>query len=224
MKGLNQEVSVSMYKEHLYRQFARIGKCLSSDKRLELLHLLSQGPKSVEKLAQATGMSMANVSRHLQILLDANMVKFNKKGTYVIYTLANSEIEDFLNSLWRISETQLADVARIKNEFMNQCGDLQTLSMDEVLTKLSQGSIILLDVRPADEFENAHIPGAISVPLDELHSYLQSLPKDVQVAAYCRGPYCVSAAEAVKLLQREGYTAFWIEEGVYEWREYITQR
>src|SRR5690606_20709109 len=130
-----------MYKEHLYRQFARIGKCLSSDKRLELLHLLSQGPKSVEKLAQATGMSMANVSRHLQILLYANMVKFNKKGTYVIYTLANSEIEDFLNSLWRISETQLADVARIKNEFMNQCGDLQTLSMDEVLTKLSQGSI-----------------------------------------------------------------------------------
>ena len=200
-----------------------VGKCLSSDKRLELMNLLSQGPKSVEKLAHATGMSIANVSRHLQVLLDANLVKFSKKGTFVIYTLATPDIEGFLTSLWRISELQLADVTRIKNEFMGQRGDTQTLSLSEVLSKMEEGSIILLDVRPADEFEAAHIPGAVSVPMEELHHYLRTLPKDVQIAAYCRGPFCVFATDAVNVMQLEGFTAFRLEEGVFEWREYQAQ-
>jgi len=217
---MNQELPVRAFNDDLYRQFARIGKCLSSDKRLELLHLLSQGSKSVEKLAQATEMNIANVSRHLQILLDANLVKFSKKGTYVIYSLASSEIEGFLNSLWRISETQLADIARIKHEFLSQSGEFQTLTMAEVLSKMEKGSIILLDVRPADEYETDHIPGAISVPMEELHHYLQTLPGGIQIAAYCRGPHCVLSAEAVQIMRTEGFTAFRVEEGVYEWREY----
>ncbi|GAA3400636.1 ArsR/SmtB family transcription factor [Paenibacillus hodogayensis] len=217
---MNQEHPARAFKDDLYRQFARIGKCLSSDKRLELMHLLSQGPKSVEKMAEATGMSVANVSRHLQILHDANLVKFNKKGTYVIYSLASPYIESFLNSLWRVSEMQLGDIARIKTDFSGQCDDLQTLSLTEVLSKMDAGSIILLDVRPADEFEAAHIPGAISVPMEELHDYLQSLPKETRIAAYCRGPYCVFSAEAVKKMQDEGFTAFRMKEGVYEWREH----
>ncbi|RKN78271.1 ArsR family transcriptional regulator [Paenibacillus ginsengarvi] len=220
---MSQKLPIRAFKDDLYRQFARIGKCLSSDKRLELLHLLSQGPKSVEKMAEVTGMSVANVSRHLQILLDANLVKFNKKGTYVIYTLASLDIEAFLNSLWRISELQLGDVVRIKTDFMSRFADLQTLSLNEVLGKMEEGSMILLDVRPSDEFEAEHIPGAISVPMGDLHHYLQSLPKGTQIAAYCRGPYCVFAAEAVQQMQQEGFTAFVMEEGVYEWREYQAQ-
>nr|AGS50314.1 hypothetical protein [uncultured bacterium Ele45G2]AIF26564.1 putative ArsS family transcriptional regulator [uncultured bacterium fosmid pJB45G2] len=212
------------YKEELFRQFARIGKCLSSDKRLELLHLLSQGPKSVERLAQATDMSVANVSRHLQILLDANLVKFSKKGTYVIYTLASSDICGFLTSLWRICESQLADIARIKTAFINQFENLESLSLNEVLSRMEEGSIILLDVRPAEEYEADHIPGAISVPMEELHRYLQGLPKEIQIAAYCRGPYCVYSAQAVDEMRREGFTAFRLEEGVYEWQEYQAQR
>ncbi|EFM12268.1 transcriptional regulator, ArsR family [Paenibacillus curdlanolyticus YK9] len=207
-------------KDDLYRQFARIGKCLSSDKRLELLHLLSQGPKSVEKLAQNTEMSVANVSRHLQVLLDANLVRFSKKGTYVFYSLATPDIEGFLTSLWRISEMQLGDVMRIKSEFMSASADTHTLSLRDVLSKMEAGSIILLDVRPTDEYEAAHIPGAISVPLEDLDRYLRNLPKDVEIAAYCRGPYCVSSAEAVAVMQQQGYTAFRMEEGVVEWREY----
>jgi len=220
---MTQKLPMREFKDDLYRQFARVGKCLSSDKRLELMHLLSQGPKSVEKMAESTGMSVANVSRHLQILLDANLVKFSKKGTYVIYTLAGPEIDGFLNSLWRISETQLGDVTRIKNDFMGQYDDLQTLSLSEVLSKMEQGTIMLLDVRPADEFEAGHIPGAISVPMEDLRQFLQSLPKGAQIAAYCRGPYCVFSADAVQKMQEEGFTAFRMEEGVYEWRAYQAQ-
>ncbi|OBZ14722.1 ArsR family transcriptional regulator [Bacillus sp. FJAT-27264] len=216
---MTPEPSARVFKDELYGQFARIGKCLSSDKRLELLHLLSQGPKSVEKLARGTEMSVANVSRHLQVLLDARLVKFSKQGTYVIYTLANPEILDFLNSLWRLSESQLAEISRIKLNFMNNFEEIQTLSLNEVLNKVEDGSIILLDVRPAEEFDAGHIPGAISVPMEELDTYLQGLPKDTRIAAYCRGPYCIFSTQAVEKMQQEGFTAFRMEEGVYEWEQ-----
>ncbi|MFF2907215.1 ArsR/SmtB family transcription factor [Paenibacillus sp. NPDC057934] len=216
---MTSEPSARAFKDELYGQFARIGKCLSSDKRLELLHLLSQGPKSVEKLAKGTEMSVANVSRHLQVLLDARLVKFSKQGTYVIYSLANPEILDFLNSLWLLSESQLAEITRIKTNFMNNFEEIQTLSLNEVLNKVEDGSIILLDVRPAEEFEVGHIPGAISVPMEELDTYLQGLPKDTRIAAYCRGPYCIFSTQAVEKMQQEGFTAFRMEEGVYEWQQ-----
>ena len=221
---MTQQVSTREFKDKLYRQFARVGKCLSSDKRLELMHLLSQGPKSVEKMAEATEMSVANVSRHLQILHEANLVKFSKRGTYVIYSLASSSVDNFLNSLWRIGEMQLGDIARLKNDIMHQYDELQTHSLHEVVTKLEEGSIVLLDVRPTDEFEAGHIPGALSVPMNELHHFLQSLPKGTPVAAYCRGPYCVYSAEAVKIMKAEGFSAVRLEEGVYEWREYQAQK
>lgn len=205
--------SAREFKDELYRQYARIGKCLSSDKRLEILSLLSQGPKSVEGLAQQSEMSVANVSRHLQILLDARLVKFHKQGTYVIYSLSSPEIADFLLALWRVSESQLADITRIKENFLQHSDDMQTLSLDEVMAKLEAGTIILLDVRPAGEYEEGHIPGAISVPIDEIDAYIQNLAPDVEVAAYCRGPYCVYSAEVVKKLQEKGFTAYRLAEG-----------
>ncbi len=213
-------LSSRAFKNEIYRQFARIGKCLSSDKRLELLNLLSQGPKSVEKLVQHTEMNFANVSRHLQVLLDAKLVKYAKKGTYVIYELADSSVAVFLSSLWRVCEHQLADVKRIKDDFLNHFDDVQTLSMDELLDKLESGAVILLDVRPKDEFDAGHIAGAVSMPIGELERRLQSLPRDMEIAAYCRGPYCVYAAQAARLLRSEGFAAYRLEEGVQEWREY----
>lgn len=215
--------SSRVFKDGLYQQFARIGKCLSSDKRLELLNLLSQGPKSVEKLALDTEMSIANVSRHLQILHDARLIKYNKKGTYVIYELADPSVADFLLSLWKVCEQQLTDVKRIKGDFLNHFIELKTIAMDELLGKMRSGSIVLLDVRPKEEYEAGHIPGAISVPMEELEQRLGSLPQNVEIAAYCRGPYCVFAAQAVTLLQSEGFIAHRLEEGVHEWRQYNEQ-
>ncbi|MDQ0891569.1 rhodanese-related sulfurtransferase/predicted transcriptional regulator [Paenibacillus sp. V4I9] len=209
--------SAKEFKSELFQQLARVGKCLSSDKRLEVLSLLAQGPKSVEKLAQVTEMSVANVSRHLQVLLDARLVKFSKKGTYVIYSLADPSIGAFLFALWSIGESQLADVTRIKQEFLHEYKDIRTLSLEEARTKMEAGAIILLDVRPRDEYEAGHLAGAISIPMEELEPYLQNLPRPVEVVVYCRGPYCISSTQAVAKLQREGITAYKLEGGEHEW-------
>ncbi|MDF2722681.1 MAG: ArsR family transcriptional regulator [Paenibacillus sp.] len=220
----SSDSSTRAFNDELYQQFSRIGKCLSSDKRLELLNLLSQGPKTVEKLVQNTGMTFANASRHLQILLDARLVKFSKKGTYVIYELADRAVYEFLSSLWKVCEHQLADVKRIKDDLLNHFDEFQTVSMKELHDKLKAGTIVLLDVRPRDEYEADHIAGAISVPIHEIERHLQSLPRDVEIAAYCRGPYCIYSAQAVQLLRSEGFAAYRLEEGVQEWREYNEQK
>jgi rhodanese-related sulfurtransferase len=213
--------SAKVFKEELYKQLARIGKCISSDKRLEILILLSQGSKTVEKLAAYTEMNFANVSRHLQVLLDAKLVKFTKKGTYAVYSLADSAIVDFLSSLWRISKQQLPDVGRLKDDFLNNLDDIQTLSMDEVRKKLNMESILLLDLRPREEYENGHISGAISVPMEELEVFMRELPQNAEIIAYCRGPLCVYSALATQKLQSEGFTAYRMDEGLNEWQEYF---
>ncbi|MFD0961126.1 ArsR/SmtB family transcription factor [Paenibacillus chungangensis] len=213
--------SANILKEELYRQVSRIGKCLSSDKRLEILTLLSQGSKTVEKLAASSGMHFANVSRHLQVLLDARLVKFTKKGTHVIYSLADPAIVDLLASLWRISEKQLPDIAKLKNDFLHNLDHIQTLTMDEVMEKLNTESILLLDVRPKEEFEISHIEGAISVPIEELEHYMHELPKEAEIIAYCRGPLCVYAAIAAQKLQSKGFTAYRMDEGLNEWQEHF---
>lgn len=213
--------SAKVFKEDLYKQLSRIGKCLSSDKRLEILNLLSQGSKTVEKLAFFTDMNIPNVSRHLQVLLDAKLVKFTKKGTYVIYSLADPAIVDFLSSLWRISEKQLPDIGRLKDDFLNNLDDVQTLTMDEVMKKLNADSIVLLDLRPKEEFETGHIAGAISVPMEDLEEFMRELPQTAEIIAYCRGPLCVYSAMAAQKLQSEGFSAYRMEEGLNEWQEYF---
>lgn len=213
--------SAKIFKEDLYKQLARIGKCLSSDKRLEILNVLSNGSRTVEKIATCTDMNIANVSRHLQVLLDAKLVKFSKKGTYAIYSLADSEIIEFLSSLWRISEKQLPDISRLKDDFLNNLDDVHTLTMDEVREKLNNDSIILVDLRPKEEYEMDHIAGAISIPMEELEIFIRDIPKNTEVIAYCRGPLCVYSALATQKLQSEGFTAFRMEEGLNEWQEHF---
>ncbi|MFF2089369.1 ArsR/SmtB family transcription factor [Paenibacillus sp. NPDC058174] len=213
--------SARLFKDELYKQLSRIGKCLSSDKRLEILNLLIQGPKTVEKLAQFTDMNVANVSRHLQILNDAKLVKFTKKGTYVIYSLADPSIVEFLSSLWKISEKQLPDISRLKEDFFDNMDEIQTLSMDDVVEKLNSSSIMLLDLRPTEEYEAGHIAGAISVPLEDLDAFIKNLPQTSEIIAYCRGPLCVYSAIAAEKLQTEGFTAYRMEEGFNEWQDHF---
>lgn len=213
--------SANDYKDELFKQLARIGKCLSSDKRLEILNLLTQGSKTVEKLAKDTGMNVANVSRHLQILNESRLVKFTKKGTYAIYSLADSSVVDFMYSLWNIGENQLSDITRMEEDFFGGMEDVYTLSKDEVYEKLKDGNIVLMDMRPEEEYEAGHIEGAVSVPIDELDAYLQQIPKDKEVVAYCRGKYCVFSAIAAKKMKNAGFKAYHMVDSVYEWQKYL---
>ncbi len=210
-------------KDMLYQEFARIGKCLSSPKRLEILDLLSQSPKSVEKLAKITGMTVANVSQHLQTLHNARLVSFKKEGNFVIYELADSAVSDFMGNLHDLSEKQSVEVQQIKKEFLNENFKMEGLSLPELKNRMENGEVLLLDVRPKEEFEEAHIPGAVSIPIDELEDKLASLPADFDVVAYCRGPYCLMSVEAVELMREKGIHAYRLEKSVQDWDQFAKQ-
>ncbi|MDA7028125.1 metalloregulator ArsR/SmtB family transcription factor [Bacillus sp. CLL-7-23] len=207
-------------KDLLYHEFARIGKSLSSPKRLEILDILSQGPKSVESLSKATTMSVANVSQHLQTLAHSRLVKFQKQGNYVIYDLTDETISNFLNSLHILSEKQFVQVQQIKQEFLNTHLGMDRVLLSELHDRMDKGEVILLDVRPKEEYEKAHIPGAISIPIEELRDKLSSLPTNCDVVAYCRGPYCLMSVEAVELLKAKGINAYRLESSVQGWHQF----
>lgn len=207
-------------KDLLYQEFSRIGKSLSSPKRLEILDLLSQGPKSVEALSKASTMSVANVSQHLQTLYNSRMVKFQREGNYVIYELADKAITDFINSLHTLSEKQFVEVQQIKQEFLNANLGMDEVSLSELKDRMEKGEVLLLDVRPKEEYENAHIPGAVSMPIEELREKLSSLPTNYDVVAYCRGPYCLMSVEAVELLRTKGINALRLENSVQDWYQF----
>lgn len=206
------------HKDALYGQLARIGKALAAPRRLELLDLLGQAPRTVEGLADQTGMSVANTSQHLQVLRAAGLVEAAKEGLYVTYRVASDEVATFSVQLRRLAESRLADVERIKRQFFATSDDLDAVSGKELLGRVRRGEVVLLDVRPAEEYGAGHLPGAISIPHDELKRRLSELPKNRRVIAYCRGPYCVFASEAVKLLGSRGFKASRIEDGVVDWR------
>ncbi|MGE7944933.1 ArsR/SmtB family transcription factor [Lysinibacillus xylanilyticus] len=208
-------------KDLLYQEFARIGKSLSSPKRLEILDILSQGPKSVDALAKSTDMSVANVSQHLKTLFNSRLVKFKKEGNFVIYELADEVISDFLITFHALSEKQLIQVQQIKEEFLNEQLGLEGITLSELIPRMEKGEVLLLDVRPKEEFEEAHIPGAISIPIEELEDTLSSLQVNCDVVAYCRGPYCLMSADAVKILKANGIKAFRMEQGVKEWLQLV---
>lgn len=212
-----------IWKDQIYQEFARIGKSLSSPKRLELLDLLAQGPKSVEIISRSTGMSIANVSQHLQTLHEARLVRFTKKGTYVIYELADSAVTDFMLSLHSLCEKQLVEIQRIKDEILLHHANMEPISLEFLMKRMEKDEVLLLDVRPKEEYETDHIPGAISIPIEELEQHLSSLPVSMEIVAYCRGPYCLMSTQAVEILNTIGYKAFRLEEGVHEWRQYTEQ-
>jgi rhodanese-related sulfurtransferase len=205
-------------KKMLYEQLARLGKAVASPPRLELLDLLCQGPRTVESLARESGLSVANTSQHLRVLHGARLVEAEKAGLFVTYRLADLAVCEFFQTLRALGETHLAEVESIVRQFKETPDSLEPVEKKTLLGRIRRGEVILLDVRPVEEYQAAHIPGALSVPLKDLNSRLSKLRRSQQIVAYCRGPYCVLAVEAVKLLRAKGFQAQRLEDGVPEWR------
>ncbi len=206
------------FKNAIYEQFSRIGKAVASPRRLELLDLLRQGPRTVEVLARASDQSLANTSQHLQVLRRARLVESEREGRLVKYRLADETVCEFFRSLQRLAEDRLAEVERVTREFLEERGAMEPVDRHTLLERVHRGQVTVLDVRPPEEYRAGHIPGAISVPLSELDSRLAELPADREIVAYCRGPYCVLAIEAVELLRERGFEATRLEDGVPDWR------
>ena len=206
------------FKTAIYEQIARISKAAASPSRLELLDLLSQGPRTVEALARNTDQTVANTSHHLQVLRRARLVDAEKAGLYVTYRLADPQVGEFLLHLRRLAQARLADMERVSRQYLEERGALEAVSNEELVRRVRTGGITLIDVRPREEYVAGHIPGAISVPLADLKKRLRDLPTGRDVVAYCRGPYCVMALDAVELLRRRGFRAHRMEDGVAEWR------
>ena len=207
-----------IFKDLLYEQFARIGKALSNGHRLELLEVLAQGEHSVETLAQERGMSIANASQHLQVLRSAHLVEVRRAGIYLYYRLADEDVFSLWQATRKVSESRIAEIDRIVQTYLHDRSLLQPISAAELLRRLTEGNVILLDVRPAEEYAAGHLPDALSIPVADLEARLSELPQDREIVAYCRGPYCVFADEAVTVLRRNGYQAHRLEQGLPDWR------
>jgi len=205
-------------KQRIYEQFARISKALAAPARLELLDLLTQGERPVDALARETGLSVANASQHLQVLAAARLVESRRDAQRVLYRIADDSVVGLWHALRRTAEARLAELDEVVRAYLVGRDELEPIDRDEVVRRLDAGSVTLIDVRPADEYEHGHIAGAISVPLDQLPAWARRAPKRRTVVAYCRGPYCVYALEAVAALRKHGISARRAEDGVSEWR------
>jgi rhodanese-related sulfurtransferase len=208
------------FKSAIYEQLARIGKAVSSPRRLELLDLLRQAPRTVEELARESCQSIANTSHHLLELRSHGLVESEKNGQYVTYRIASDEVSGFFSSLRVLAKSQLAEIGRITDKFFSDRESVEPVHRQELLERVRKGSVVVLDVRPREEYEAGHLTGAISIPVPELKRRLKSLPRNREIVAYCRGPYCLMATEAVELLQKKGYRARRVEFGVSEWRDH----
>ncbi|NRF71625.1 metalloregulator ArsR/SmtB family transcription factor [Aquincola sp. S2] len=205
-------------KDRLYEQVARIGKAVASPKRLELIELLCQGEKSVELLAAQAEISVKLASAHLRELRLARLVDTRKAGKYVVYRLASDSVADLWVSLRAQAEERLVELQVALSDLVSQGGELEGIDRKTMLKKAAAGELLVLDVRPAEEYAVAHLPHARSLPVDELKKRLAELPKDMPLVAYCRGPFCLMAKSAVDLLRKRGYQAFHLSDGVAEWR------
>jgi rhodanese-related sulfurtransferase/DNA-binding transcriptional ArsR family regulator len=206
------------FKDALYQQFARVGKALSSPHRIELMELLAQRERTVESLADELGLTMGNASAHLQVLREARLVEARKEGLFVHYRVADDSVLRLLQSLREAAESRLAEVDRLVQSYFGDRTDMDAIGFDELKARLKAGSVILIDVRPAEEYAAGHIAGALSIPHDELESRVRDLPRDQEVVAYCRGPYCVFADQAVAVLKGKRRKARRLGGGFPEWR------
>ena len=202
----------------LYREVARIGQAIASAPRLGLLDLLRQGPRTVEALAKEAGLTLANASQHLKVLREARLVEAEKRGIFVTYRLADDRVEGFYRALRGLAEGRLAEVQQIARAFADKRGTFEPIDRRLLMRRMRAGEVTVLDVRPAEEYRAGHIAGVVSLPLKQLEKRLKSLPRDREIVAYCRGPYCVLAPEAVTILRQHGYAARPMDDGVAEWR------
>ncbi len=206
------------FKLELYGQFARVGKALASSHRLEMLDLLSQGPRTVDSLGKELHLSIANTSSHLNVLKDARLVESRKEGLFVHYKVADESVLALLAQVRTVAERRIAEIDRIVASYLGDRDGLEPIGFDELRVRLRAKDVILLDVRPQSEFDAGHIDGARSIPHDELAKRLREIPRGKDVVAYCRGPYCVFADDAVKLLRSRRKKARRLIAGFPEWK------
>ena len=205
-------------KVQIYEQFAQMGKAFSNPKRLEIIDLLSQTAHTVEDLATKTDLSIASVSQHLQVLKRANLVTYKREGTYMRYRLMDEEVFEAWKVLRELAQQRIFNIENLFETYFSERNTLEKISADELLIRMRDENVLLLDVRPADEYEAGHIPNAISIPIEELEARLETLPKDVEIIAYCRASYCVFSDRAALLLREKGYKTRVYKEGMPEWR------
>jgi rhodanese-related sulfurtransferase/DNA-binding transcriptional ArsR family regulator len=207
-----------LYKNELNSQFARIAKAVANPHRLEILDVLAQGERHVEEIAAETGLSIANASQHLQGLREAHLVTARKEGLRVYYRLAAPAVYRLLQVIREVAESQLAELDRLVDTFLHRRESLEPVTMQELQARLEDPALLVLDVRPSLEYEQGHLPGAHSVPVSELAARLSEIAPSKAIVAYCRGPYCVFADEAVELLVSQGYSARRLREGYPDWQ------
>jgi rhodanese-related sulfurtransferase/DNA-binding HxlR family transcriptional regulator len=211
-------MSSSGFKHDLFAQFARVGKALSNGNRLELLEYIAQGERSVDELAKVSGLTVANTSQHLQQLRQAGLVGCRKEGLKVFYTLSGDDVIGLLDALRGVAERHLADVERLINTYLTVKDELEPLPRRELLQRVRDGLVTVLDVRPPEEYAAGHVPDAVNVPFSELENYLDELRPEQEIVAYCRGPHCVLAFDAVASLRQKGLKARRLEDGYPEWK------
>lgn len=211
-------MSSGHFKQDLFAQFARVGKALSNGNRLELLEFIAQGERSVEELARAAGLTVANTSQHLQQLRQAGLVACRKEGLKVYYRVSDDDVLELFGTLRRVAERHLAEVEQLVHTYLTTRDALEPLARSELLDRVRDGLVTVLDVRPAEEYAAGHLPGAVNVPLAQLEEQLDKLDPEHEVVAYCRGPHCILAFEAVARLRERGFTARRLEDGFPEWK------
>jgi rhodanese-related sulfurtransferase/DNA-binding transcriptional ArsR family regulator len=205
-------------KQDLFDQFARIGRALASGRRLEILDFLAQRERSVEELARMSGLSIANASQHLQVLRTAGLVEARKEGTHVHYRLAGDDVFALCQSLRTTGETRLAEIEKLVGVYRKDRNSLEAISLQELRRRMREGSVLVLDVRPAEEYADGHIPGARNIPLAELKNSMKGLPEECEIVAYCRGPYCFLSDDAVAALRQSGRKALRLSHGFPDWK------
>jgi rhodanese-related sulfurtransferase len=205
-------------KQRIYEQFSRISKALAAPARLELLDLLLQGERPVDALARATGLSVANASQHLQVLAGARLIDSRREGQRIFYRVADASVVELWHTLRRTVEARIPELNAVVRDYLVGLDEFEPINRAELARRLKAGTVTLIDVRPVEEYEAAHIPGAVSVPLDQIGAFAKTVPKRRTIVAYCRGPYCVLSLQAVALLRKRGIAAMRSEDGISEWR------
>lgn len=213
----SRQLRKRQFKDDAYGHLARIGKALASPKRLELLDLLCQTDRTVEQLAEHAEMSLANASQHLQVLEAAQLVRGRKQGRFVIFSLADALVCDFFRSYRMLAEERLAEMKRIRQLFLDDPNELYPLDGETLMKRVKTREVVVIDVRPEEEYRAGHIRGALGIPLEKLKGRLAKLPRKKDIVAYCRGPYCMFATDAVRMLRSRGLRAFRLDLSIHDW-------
>lgn len=207
------------FKDAVFEQFARIAYAFAAAKRLEIIDILAQGERDVVSLAREGGMNIANASRHLQILKTARLVESRRDGVRIFYKLTDDDVYNCWKNLQLIAEKRVAEISEVSQAFLKERESLESISATELWQRIQNNDVVVLDVRPENEYAQAHIPHSRSLPLNQLKEKLNELPENIEIVAYCRGPYCVLSPEAVAILKKAGINAIRLEEGLPEWKQ-----